>query len=56
MLLIKSAIEYNNSTTDSVVALYGAQLHVIMSRQHGYLRRCWSGCEPFATLCNIWPV
>jgi len=25
-------------------------------RQHSYLRRCWSGGEPFATLCKIWPV
>jgi len=21
-----------------------------------YLRKCWSGGEPFATLCKIWPV
>jgi len=56
MFLIKFAIQYNNSTTDSVVAFYGAHLHVITPRQHGYLRRCWSGGEPFATLCNIWPA
>jgi len=29
MVLIKSAVQYNNSTTDSVVALYRAHLHVI---------------------------
>jgi len=49
MFSIKSAIQYNNSTTDSVVSLYGAAhliLHVITPRQHGYLRRCWSGGEP----------
>jgi len=38
MFLIKSVIRYNNSTIDSVVALYGTHLHVIMPRQHGYLR------------------
>jgi len=26
------------------------------SRQHSYLRRCWSGGESFATLCKIWPT
>jgi len=46
MFLIKSAIQYNNSTTDSVVALYGAHLHVITPRQHNYLRRCWSDVNP----------
>jgi len=56
MFLIKSAIQYNNSKTDDVVALYGAHLHVIMPRQHSYLRRCWSGGKPFATLCKIWPA
>jgi len=25
-------------------------------KQHSYLRRCWSGGEPFATLCKIWTV
>jgi len=35
MVLIKSAIQYNNSTTDSVVALNGAHLHVITPRQTG---------------------
>jgi len=52
--LIKSAMQYNNSMTDSVVALYGAHPHVITPRQYGYLRRCWGGDEPFATLCKIW--
>jgi len=54
MFLKKYAIQYNNSTTNSVVALNGAHLHVITPRQH--LRRCWSGSEPFATLCKIWPA
>jgi len=53
MFLIKSAIQHNNSTTDSVVALYGTHLHVITPRQHGYMHRCWRGGEPFATLCKI---
>jgi len=26
------------------------------SRQHSYLRWCWSGSEPFATLCKILPA
>jgi len=56
VLLIKSAIQYNNSKTDSVVARYGAHLHFITPRQHGYLRRCWSCGESFETLCKIWPV
>jgi len=56
MFLIKSAIQYNNSTTDSVVALYSAHLHAITPRQHSYLRRCWSSDKPFATLCKIWSV
>jgi len=57
MFLIKSAIQYNNSTTNSVVALYGAQhLHVKTPSQYGYLHRCWSGGEQFATLCKIWPA
>jgi len=30
-------------------AMCGAHLHVIAPRQHSYLRRCWSGGEPFAT-------
>jgi len=54
MFLIKSAIQYNNSTTDSVVALYGVHLFVITPRQHSYLRRCWSGGKAFATLFKIW--
>jgi len=33
MFLIKSAIQYNNSMIVSVVALYGAHLHVITPRQ-----------------------
>jgi len=40
MILIKSAVQYNNSTTDFIVALYGAHLHVITPRQHSNLRRC----------------
>jgi len=42
--------------TDTVVALNGAHLHVIMPRQHSYLYRCWSGGKLFATLCKIWPA
>jgi len=56
MLLIRFVIQYNNNTIDSVVALYGAHLHVITPRQQCYLRRCWSGGKPFATLCKIWPA
>jgi len=56
MFLITSAIKCNNSMTDIVVVLYGAHLHVITQRQHSYLHRCWSGGEPFATLCKIWPA
>jgi len=37
MFLIKSAIQYDNSTTDSVAALYGAHLDVITPTQHSYL-------------------
>jgi len=56
MFLIKSAIQFHNSMTDTVVALYGAHLHVITPRQHSYLHRCWSGGETFATRSKIWPV
>jgi len=31
-----------------------AHLRVIAPRQNSYLGRCWSGGEPFATLCKIW--
>jgi len=35
------------------------ELHLLCTvlsppRQHSYLRRCWSGGEPFA--CKIWPA
>jgi len=39
MFLLKFAIQSNNSTTDFVAALYGAHLHVITPRQHGYFAR-----------------
>jgi len=55
-VLIKSAIQYNNSMTDTVVALYGAHLDVMKPRQHSYLHRYWSGGEPFATQSKIWPA
>jgi len=31
-------------------------LRVIAPWQHSYVCRYWSGDEPFATLCKIWPV
>jgi len=30
--------------------------HHITPMQHSYFCRCWSGGEPLATLCKIWPV
>jgi len=26
------------------------------TKQHSYLRRCWSSGEPFETLCKMWPA
>jgi len=41
---------YTRRITLKRVTSCGAHLRVIAPRQHSYLRRCWSGGEPFATL------
>jgi len=40
MFLIKSAIQFNNNMTDSVVALYGDISTSLTPRQHSYLHKC----------------
>jgi len=45
--------DYTRRITPKRVTSYGAHLRVIAARQQSYFCRCWSGGEPFATLCKI---